>query len=63
MYKHEPLVNEYGLCSDWSGLYDVPAMKPSRKLKTVYRGILRVGFGVDVDPSEEPNDVSDEKGA
>lgn len=63
MYKHEPLVNEYGLCSDWSGLYDVPAMKPSRKLKTVYRGILRIGFGVDVDPSEEPNDDSDEKGA
>ena len=54
MCKIEPLLNEFGLYSDWGSLYDIPNMKPSHRLKTVYRGLLRVGCGVDIDPTDEP---------
>ncbi len=54
MDKQEPLNNEYGLVSEWSGLYiDAPEREGSRKLKAVYRGLLRTNSKVDSYPGTD----------
>lgn len=66
MDKPEYLIKEYDLKEWYNNVYcggDLAKLCTPNTLKTTYRGIHRVGHGADIDPTDETEDVSTEKGA
>ncbi len=62
----EYLIKEYDLKEWYNNVYcggDLAKLCTPNTLKTTYRGIHRVGHVADIDPTDETEDVSTEKGA